>query len=228
MAGRDSYLDRSSRQLWESVHRIESRLKTVEGSFLTRATADARYALIGSGKAALTDLTDPDQTSISAAAGSVGNADTLDGFDSSYFLNADNLNAGSVPGARLSNAWPINSIYISVVNTNPATTLGFGTWIAFGTGRVLVGFDAGQTEFDTAEETGGAKTHTLTTDEMPAHNHSERYSSAGGAATDFEIASNRLTANAGTSPSTTGSAGGGQAHNNLQPYIVVFFWKRTA
>ena len=65
--------------------------------------------------------------------------------------------------------YPVGSIYINAsVATNPATLLGFGTWAAFGAGRVMVGLDAGQTEFDTAEETGGAKTHTLTTGELPA------------------------------------------------------------
>jgi len=62
------------------------------------------------------------------------------------------------PAASISACWPVGSIFISVVSTNPGTLLGFGTWTAFGAGRVLVGFDAGQTEFDTAEETGGAKT----------------------------------------------------------------------
>ena len=57
-------------------------------------------------------------------------------------------------------AWPVGSVFIAVVSTNPATLLGYGTWAAFATGRTLVGIDAGQTEFDTVEETGGAKTHT--------------------------------------------------------------------
>jgi microcystin-dependent protein len=51
--------------------------------------------------------------------------------------------------------------------------LGFGTWAAFGAGRVLVGLDAGDVDFDTVEETGGAKTHTLTVDEMPSHTHTQ-------------------------------------------------------
>src|SRR3990172_4022657 len=57
-----------------------------------------------------------------------------------------------------SGAWPIGSVFISVVSTNPATLLGFGTWSAFGAGRVLIGLDSGDTDFDTVEETGGAKT----------------------------------------------------------------------
>src|SRR3990167_4928131 len=68
-------------------------------------------------------------------------------------------------------AWPVGVVFISVLSTNPATLLGFGTWAAFGAGRVLVGLNSGDTDFDVAEETGGAKTHTLTSAEMPAHTH---------------------------------------------------------
>ena len=74
-------------------------------------------------------------------------------------------------GNILALAYPIGSIYIAVVSTNPATLLGFGTWSAFGTGRTLVGIDTGDTDFDVVEETGGAKTVTLTSTEMPSHTH---------------------------------------------------------
>lgn len=52
----------------------------------------------------------------------------------------------------------IGAVFISVVSTNPATLLGYGTWSAIGAGRVLVGLDSGDANFDTVEETGGAKT----------------------------------------------------------------------
>lgn len=54
--------------------------------------------------------------------------------------------------------YPVGCLYFSTNSTNPATSLGFGTWSAFGTGRVPVGFDSGDVNFDTDEETGGAKT----------------------------------------------------------------------
>ena len=124
-------------------------------------------------------------------------------------------------------AYPIGSIYISTISTNPNTLFGFGTWAAFGAGRVLVGLDSADTDFDVAEETGGAKTHTLTSAEMPAHVHVENApSSAAGGAMKFGIDTNASgTQGAGIS---TASTGGGGAHNNVQPYIVVYMFKRTA
>jgi len=119
--------------------------------------------------------------------------------------------------------WPVGSIYTSVVSTNPNTLFGFGTWTAFGAGRVLVGIDAGQTEFDTVEETGGSKTHTLSTAEMPAHTHDVTVNGSVAAGSGPGSGATQ----AGETKTST-STGGGGAHNNLQPYIVVYFWKRTA
>ncbi|MDP3134978.1 MAG: hypothetical protein Q8N17_01420 [Burkholderiaceae bacterium] len=125
------------------------------------------------------------------------------------------------------NAWPVGSVYTSVVNTNPATLLGGGTWAAFGTGRTLVGIDTGQAEFNTAEGTGGAKTHTLSTAEMPSHTHSTGAIINNVGAADTGVLYESVP---DTDPyaMVTGATGGGGAHNNLQPYIVVYFWKRTA
>lgn len=123
--------------------------------------------------------------------------------------------------------YPVGSIYTATVSTNPATLFGFGTWVAFGAGRTLVGIDAGQTEFDTVEETGGAKTHTLITAEMPAHTHNQtRLPTATGGVTGFTVDTS-MSGTPTTSGVVTGSTGGDGAHNNLQPYIVVYFWKRT-
>lgn len=95
--------------------------------------------------------------------------------------------AGSV-----ADAWPIGSVFIAVVSTDPATLLGFGTWAAFGAGKVMVGLDSGDTDFDTAEETGGAKTSTPSAHAGAAvaahsnHTHtgpSHQHNLSGGAAT---------------------------------------------
>lgn len=128
----------------------------------------------------------------------------------------------------LADVYPVGSIYINAtVATNPATLLGFGTWAAFGAGRVMVGIDSTDTDFDAAEETGGAKTHTLTTSELPAHNHNQPAGiSPAPNANDLDITGgNGATVAANIN---TDNTGGGQAHNNLQPYIVVYMWKRTA
>ena len=127
-------------------------------------------------------------------------------------------------------AWlyPVGSIYISTLSTNPGTLLGTGTWAAFGAGKVLVGLNAADSDFNEAEETGGAKTHTLTSDEVPATTVDivGRESGSSGSAC---VAAH--TVNDGT-PHTIEDAGtvqgGAGAHNNLQPYIVVYMWKRTA
>jgi hypothetical protein len=143
--------------------------------------------------------------------------------------------------STLLSAWPVGSIYISTNSTNPSSLFG-GTWVAFGAGRTIVGFDSGQTEFDVSEETGGAKTHTLTESEMPshthvqnAHNHSQRYHAAttgplSGLATVPDASSNTVTNYNQTTADATAvnqNTGGGAAHNNLQPYIVCYLWKRT-
>jgi hypothetical protein len=133
------------------------------------------------------------------------------------------MNSGAT-APEWANIFPVGSVYISVVSTNPSSFFG-GTWVAFGTGRTLVGIDAGQTEFDTVEETGGAKTHTLTTGEIPAHSHSISSFPVWGTTGTF--GSNDYIINA-TETKNTNNAGGGGSHNNLQPYIVVYMWKRTA
>jgi len=142
----------------------------------------------------------------------------------STFLRADGTWA-SPPGGT--EAFPVGAVYINITGTNPGTELGYGTWSQIASGRVLVGRDAGDTDFDVLEETGGAKTVTLTSAEMPAHVHDELApSSAAGGALKFGIDTNA----SGSQDALidTGSTGGGGAHANVQPYFVVSIWKRTA
>lgn len=137
------------------------------------------------------------------------------------------LKNGQVPSTMLEAVYPVGCIYTEITGTNPASIFGFGTWAAFGAGKVLVGLDAGDTSFDTVKETGGAKTHTLTAGEIPAHNHKYGLRTV---STGAEQTVGLVTASADTSSTKliTDNTGDGGAHNNIQPYIVVYFWERTA
>ena len=124
--------------------------------------------------------------------------------------------------------YPVGSIYMSATLATAAavgTAIG-GTWVEWGAGRVPVGVDASDADFDTAEETGGEKTHTLTVDEMPSHNH-EVYGRTGSTAAGSSCFQGRSW-NGTAVITNTGSAGGGDPHNNLQPYITCYMYKRTA
>ena len=188
----------------------------------------------------------------------VSGAAAWGGVTGTLSAQTDLQNALDAKLSSVAAAWPIGSVFISVVSTNPGTLLGFGTWSAFGAGRVLVGLDAAQTEFDTVEETGGAKTHTLTATEMPTHTHvqdahthtqnAHTHNFLPRSATTGSVSS-IVTGTLDTSSTISGSnqphiqnatavnqnatatnqnTGGGGAHNNLQPYIVCYFFKRTA
>jgi hypothetical protein len=146
--------------------------------------------------------------------------------DGQYVKRVGNVYVGAIPAGG-NDAFPIGSVYIAVVSTNPATLLGYGTWSAFGAGKVLVGLDAADADFDTVEEIGGAKTVTLTEAQMPAHVHGELApTSASSGALKLAVDSNASGSQA--SGLNTASTGGGGAHPNVQPYIVVYMWKRTA
>lgn len=121
--------------------------------------------------------------------------------------------------------WTIGAIFITAVDTNPAALLGFGTWQAFGSGRVMVGVDELDPDFNTVLEMGGEKTHTLTVGEMPAHDHT--YTAPNSPANSRLVG--LLSSVDGVSAATaTSQTGGGAAHNNLQPYITVRMWRRVA
>lgn len=133
------------------------------------------------------------------------------------------LDAKTTKAAALLAAWPIGSVYTSIAATNPSTLFG-GNWAAFGAGRVMVGLDSGDTDFDTAEETGGTKTHALSIAEMPAHSHTfTAFQTTSGS--NNRTGGGALSASASAS---TASTGGGAAHTIVQPYIVVYMFKRIA
>lgn len=132
------------------------------------------------------------------------------------------------PAPDISAAYPVGSVYMNVSDgTNPATLLGFGTWAALAEGRVLIGAGEGDTlTARTAGDTGGAETHTLSTTEMPAHTHS--YPSITNGAYGSGAKNVPYPSPGDNSTTTSSSTGGGGAHNNMQPFLVVYMWKRTA
>ena len=135
----------------------------------------------------------------------------------------------------LSSLWdqvyPVGSIYITVNATNPSVLFG-GTWEQL-KGKFLVGVDSSDTDFETSEKTGGEKTHTLTVDEMPSHNHL-LYGSPYGSANWVEEGVQRVkydvdkktASNTYTLAQPVWNTGDSQAHNNLPPYMTVYMWKR--
>lgn len=141
--------------------------------------------------------------------------------------------------------YPVGSIYINATNnTNPSTLLGFGTWVAFGAGRVPVGFDGSDSLFNAAEKTGGSKdssvvshTHTASVSD-PGHNHivydvmtvdpntTAGFPPVGNDDTPYKTrTTSTSTTGISVSIGTTGSSG---TNANVQPYITVYMWKRTA
>ncbi len=129
----------------------------------------------------------------------------------------------------LNKVYPVGSVVTFGVSTNPATLLGIGTWTAIA-GKVIVGLDSGQTEFDTLDETGGAKTVTLTAAQsgLPAHSHSLNQASSVGSGNLSAPATPGSSYPSNYNTNTSTAADAASAHNNLQPYIVKYVWQRTA
>lgn len=138
----------------------------------------------------------------------------------------------------LSKLYPVGSIYMSATMSTTSqveAALG-GTWVAWGAGRVPVGVDTTQTEFDAAEETGGEKTHTLVNNELPKIEGTLPHTAYGetkvSGAFSFTTGSKSSYEGANTSTSNNRiyklSFGNNAAHNNLQPYITCYMYKRTA
>ena len=103
-------------------------------------------------------------------------------------------------------AFPVGAVYLSITGTNPSTELGYGTWTQISQGQFLVGQNPSDADFDTAEETGGAKTHT--------HN--------------AHATVNNLRTGGGISGFATPADAAHVESSNVPPYFVAYIWKRTA
>lgn len=165
--------------------------------------------------------------------------------------------------------YPVGSLYFSTTSTNPGSFLG-GTWQRYGNGKAIVGVDENDTSFNSANKTGGEKSHvltiaelashthsyaksssttgstTLTIDQIPSHDHGSRAATSSGNYTGYApnmVANSRYgfdnayiddtgggkghTHSITTTSTNSGSTGSANAHNNLQPYITCYIWKRV-
>lgn len=134
-----------------------------------------------------------------------------------------------------SQAFPIGAVFIAVVSTDPSTLLGYGTWSAFGAGKVLVGLDSADTDFDTAEETGGAKTQTPSAHAGTAvADHAAGVTGANsGNAVKIGTGASNASPNAHThaTPALVHQVTQPSNHSAMsivQPYVVVYIWKRVS
>ena len=125
--------------------------------------------------------------------------------------------------ALLDIAWPVGSVYLSTAETSPADLFG-GTWEQIKDVFLLAAGDS-----HAAGSTGGEETHVLTAEEMANHTHGYDYT--GQSVTEgvnairlYQAASTQYNAYSGKATSNCG----GQAHNNMPPYLAVYVWKRTA
>jgi microcystin-dependent protein len=155
--------------------------------------------------------------------------------------------------AGLAAAYPVGSIYMSTLATPPATLFGFGTWVPYGSGRVLISQDGTYP----AGTQGGSATTTLIEANLPSHTHSATFTGTALGTHDHYVGSNDSTAgyggdagnrefvqnyNAGNGPATytnpisagtpsgsvsVGNTGSGTSFSNLPPYIAVYMWNRT-
>jgi microcystin-dependent protein len=125
---------------------------------------------------------------------------------------------GKIRGAIFDAIYPVGSIYLAYNHTNPATLFG-GTWT-----RIQNAFLWAVDGSGAIGQTGGAKEVTLTAAQIPAHNHGGTYTNAGSATKTHAW----LASGGSAMAYTTVDAGGGEAHNNMPPYIQVSAWRRTA
>jgi hypothetical protein len=237
-------------------------LKIVKGAEL-----DTEFNNLAVSVATKADLLSPAFTGTPTAPTAVGGTSNTQLATTAFTTNAFQL------------MYPVGSVYINAsVSTNPNTLFGFGTWVAFGGGRVPVGITAGDALFDALEETGGSKdstlpshTHTVSssgttggqsathnhgatsTVSDPGHAHNYTFREQTFAVTGSTIQAWEGTSTQATSTATTGvtvstsignasvdhnhavtvsstaaAAGASPTNTNLQPYIVVAMWKRTA
>lgn len=143
----------------------------------------------------------------------------------------EELKAAQSKGIDGAAIYPIGSVITFYDSDDHSNHLGL-TWERFATGRMVVGYDSSDASFDTIGETGGEKTHTLTVDEIPSHSHKVYTVDTGSGGSGYGK-KNGLYYDGGwwgnsQGAPNVGNTGGGQAHNNMPPYVVAALWRRIA
>ena len=147
-------------------------------------------------------------------------------------VEADSITVGGTSLVDL--IYPLGAIYITTSAVSPSSIWAGTTWVAYGEGRTMIGHGAGAglTDRPTVEATGGAETHTLTKAQIPPHTHKyydHRYDGSTDHGLEYKNTYAYTSYHNYIETSNGASEGlGGQAHNNMQPYIVTYTWKRTA
>ncbi len=258
--------EKASRRHTHLESEVNSLISDLEGkATLATVKADSEIADAVSKKHAQNGDTDLDAT-FEATFEKVGNKGGGSGYaplDAGSKVPAVNLGGAEATGSKYlrsdqtwqtpaggSEAYPIGSVFLAVVDTNPVTLLGYGTWAQIAQGQFLVGQKGSDADFDVAEETGGAKTHTHATHtdhthaytEVPNHVHVQKLpsgqtgSQASGTrdtSTTGSTADALSTANptGGVASGTTVNQSAAQSHDSpghLPPYFVVYCWRRDA
>ncbi|MDB4344672.1 hypothetical protein OAA39_00460 [bacterium] len=202
---------------------VKGDIKATDGTVVLNNGTDGTDATFTGNAATATTTATPRAFSVS---GDVATSAGVD-FDGSGAVDL----AVAITDTLWDKIYPVGSIYATTEASFDPNTSFYGTWSEYAAGRVLVGQDTGDTDFDTINETGGAKTHTLIVDEMPSHQHNSNVMSEDTRAyigDTYALSHKGLDIGShGTQAPKTSNTGGGQAHNNLQPYTVVKYWRRT-
>lgn len=225
--------------LSEANEHIQAIKTAVKGSFsnlgqstvnLPATELNKRAALVSDGATPAAQITLNDNVTQAAAKTALGVSEPALSISGSTITvdsgttAADIRTALGVTSSSLLDAYPLGAIYMSVVSTPPDTLFG-GQWTAIGQGKVLVGLDSGDTDFDTAEAEYGSKTHTLTVDELPSHSHSV---TAMKRVVNDDVNTNGSGQLGISSTITSSSVGSNTPHSIVQPSLVVHMWKRVA
>ena len=230
---------------YDESNREIVKIVAVDGTlvYVERGDDHTEAAYHNEGAIVVMDVFAGDLNDLYAEVGSsiyVGDTPPEDPKDGDLWGDTSDSSLNSIVASVGSLLMPIGSIYVNKVdNRNPAVIFGFGTWVAL-EGYTVVGRKAGDTDFGTAGNTVGAKTHTLTEAQLPALSGQFGVIVPGGhgsfrtgiATSNGQMGNATYPVASGSHTTNTWSYGiafgSGQAHNNIQPSVVAYMWERVA